>query len=91
MKNKLMKISMNIILILFSSILFWIIVLGIFDYDKVVYEYNSLVVIIGIIVYIILIISIYKKLIPKIENNKILPIILLRDIYYSMYYSWTSI
>lgn len=91
MKNKLMKIAMNTIMISFSTILLWIIVLGIFDYDKVIYEFNSLAVIMGIFIYITLIILTYKKSLPRIENNKILPIILLRYICAFVHYSRTSI
>ena len=76
--------SIKIILLFFSSILLWIIYLGILDYDTVVYKYNPLFVIIGIVAYIFVVKIIYKKLLPKIENNNFLPYIILRNILYNV-------
>lgn len=84
------NICMKIILNILSALLLWIILLGILDYDTIVYTYNPIILIVGIVIYISLIKIIYKKLLPKIENNKIIPIILIRNIYYTLYYSWTS-
>lgn len=71
----LKRINQNIlkvILISFLVIMLFIILNGIYDYEKVVYKYNPIYLTIGILGYIYAIKFIYKKIIPKIENNKII-------------------
>ena len=50
----------------------FIVLNGIFDYEKVVYKYNPVYLLIGIISYILLIKYIYKKIVPKIADKKII-------------------
>lgn len=72
-KNGLFKIILGILAI----IVLWIILQGILDYTPILYEFNPIILVLGIIIYFVLLRLIYNKLLPKIENNKIIPIILL--------------
>lgn len=81
MWDRVSKILTKTIMIVFCSILLWIILLGLLDYDTILYSFNPIILAIGIAIYIFLIRLIYKKLIPKIENNKVIPYILIRIIY----------
>ena len=73
MKNNIKKIFP----IMLSSILFWIIQNAILNYDKIIYEFNPIYLIIGIIIYLSLLIFTSKKIIPKIEHIKYIHIVLL--------------
>ena len=75
----LKKINQNILKIILTSflvIMTFIVLNGIFDYEKVVYKYNPVYLTIGILGYIFIITYCYKKIIPKLENNKIIVYIL---------------
>lgn len=72
MLKKINQNVLKIILISFFIIMTFIVLNGIFDYEKVVYKYNPIYLTLGIIAYIFLIVYIYRNLIPKIENNKII-------------------
>lgn len=74
---KIKNILFKTILGILAFVLLWIILQGLLDYDTVIYEYNPIILAIGIIIYFFLIRIIYKKLLPKIENNKIIPVILI--------------
>lgn len=86
-KNTLIKVILTIL----GFILLWIILLGILDYDKIMYDFNPIYLTIGIVLYIFLMKFIYIKVIPKIENNKILPFVILRFIFYNMYNCFLNI
>lgn len=86
MKNILFKVMLTIL----GFILLWIILMGILDYDVVIYEFNPIILVLGIVIYIILVRVIYLKLIPKIENNKIIPFIFIRYLFYIINNFWTS-
>lgn len=81
MMEKFTKTLTKVILIVFASILLWVILLGLFDYDTIIYNFNPIIVILGMVFYIFLVRFIYKKILPKIEDNKIIPWILVRIIY----------
>ena len=55
----------------------WIVLQGILDYTPILYEFNPILLIIGMIVYFIIIKFVYKKILPKIENNRLIPLVLL--------------
>lgn len=76
MLKKINQTILKIILISFLIIMTFIVLNGIFDYEKVVYKYNPIYLTIGILGYIFIIIYFYKKIIPKIENNRIIVYIL---------------
>lgn len=79
--EKVTKILTRIIVTVFASILLWTILLGLLDYDTIIYNFNPIIVVLGIVVYISLIRLMYKKVIPKIENNKVIPYIIIRIVY----------
>ena len=65
---------LKIILALFLAIIIFAIL---FDYNKVVYDYKSIVVIIGVVIFIPCMILFYMKVIPKLVTIRCLPTILL--------------
>lgn len=72
MKNNIKKLFP----IMLSSILFWIIQNAILNYDPIIYQFNPIYLIIGIIIYLSLLIFTNKKIIPKIEHIKYMHIVL---------------
>ena len=86
-KSKLIRIILNI----FVFLLLWIILIGILDYDVVIYDYNPIYLVIGIALYIQAIKLVYSKVLPKIENNKIIPIVILRNFFNNMCNSFSNI
>lgn len=71
-----MKIGNNlikIVLIVFSILLIWIIGNGIFNRTVVVYDFNPIILIVGIIIYLSILVFVYKKVIPKLEHKKWIP------------------
>lgn len=85
-KNILFKLMLSFL----GLVLLWIILMGILDYDVVIYEFNPIILVFGITIYIFLTRVIYLNIIPKIENNKIIPLILIRYIFYIINNIWTS-
>lgn len=81
MIDKITKSLTKIIIIVFASILLWVILIGLFDYDTIIYNFNPVIVVLGIVIYISIIRFIYKKVLPKIENNKVIPYVIVRIIY----------
>lgn len=75
MKNVTNLLSKTILVVL-GIILLWIIYMGLLEYDTIVFSYNPFIVMMGIALYICVITIFYNKVIPKIENNKILPYVL---------------
>ena len=63
---------LKIILISYGIIMLFIILNGIYDYEKVVYQYNPIDLTIAIIGYIFIIKYVYKIIVPKFKNNKVL-------------------
>lgn len=72
MLEKIGKNTLKIILISFLIIMTFIILNGIFDYEKVVYKYNAIYLTIGIVGYIFLIKYSYQKIVPKVKDKKII-------------------
>lgn len=72
-KEKLLKAILGVL----AFIILWIILQGILDYTPILYDFNPIILILGMIVYFLLIRLIYKKILPKIENNKVIPVALL--------------
>lgn len=60
----------NLFPVVLIAILFWILQNAILNYDVIIYQFNPLVLIFGIIVYLMLLIFMSKKIIPKIEKMK---------------------
>ncbi len=75
--KKILEQSTKVILLIFMFLLSWIILNGLLDYDVIVYEFNPIILSIGIVLYITILVVIYKKALPKIENHKYLPGILI--------------
>lgn len=70
----LKKMSQNIFKVILASygiIMLFIIFNGVYNYKKVVYEYNSIYLTIAILVYFFVIKYTYKLIIPKLKNNKV--------------------
>lgn len=67
----------KVILIVFIGIFVWTISNAILDYDIIVYEFNPIILSLIISIYIVSIVFFYKKILPKLENIKNLPIILI--------------
>ena len=72
MLKKIRENIFKVILISFFIIIAFIVLNGIYDYEKVVYKYNPIYLTIGILLYIFIIKFVYKKIIPKMENNKVI-------------------
>lgn len=68
--NKTKKMLFIIVIVSFILLLSWIIINGIFNYEKIFYDFNPIILIIGIISYMILVCFFYKKIIPKIVGFK---------------------
>ena len=75
MKKTLQKINKEI-LIIFATLLLWVIFMGILDYNIIIFNYNPIYLIVGIALYIPILLFLYIKIIPKIEKNKYLPYII---------------
>lgn len=67
---KIGNILIKIILLVFSVLLIWIIGNGLFNSTIVVYDFNPIILIVGIIMYLSILVFIYKKVIPKLEQKK---------------------
>ena len=72
----------NLILVSFLLILFYIIIKGIFLYTPVIYEYNSVILLLGIVAYITAITLFYKYIVPKIDRDIVV---------YIMFFCFTSL
>lgn len=70
MRKKFGQNFLKIIFSCFAIILFVIILTGIFKYNKVIYEYNGIKLLVGIVIYIGLAMLFYKKVLPKVEKIK---------------------
>lgn len=74
---KIKDIMCKSILGVLAFIILWIVLQGILDFDTIIYNFNPIILTIGIVIYFFLIRLIYNKLLPKIENNKVLPFVLI--------------
>lgn len=70
MVKKISNLFLKIILVTFLILFVFITMNGILDYDKVVYKYNPFYLMIGIGLYILVILFLYKKVIPKLVKYK---------------------
>lgn len=71
--KKLEKISFfiwNTIFIIFSVILITILYCMFFSYERIIYNFNSIILFLGIVIYIFGMAFFYKKIIPKLLNIK---------------------
>lgn len=75
--NRITQIITKVIIILFAFVLGIIIIDALFLYTPIIYTFSPVVLVIGIILYLLLLIWIYQKLIPKIENKKYTPVVLI--------------
>ncbi len=89
--EKVANLLSKTLLIILGFILLWTILMGILDYDKIIYLFNPILLIVGIILYVAVLVLFYNKVLPKIENNKILPYILLRNFYYTLFSDFSNI
>ena len=74
---KIKDIMCKSILGVLAFIILWIVLQGILDFDTIIYNFNPIILTIGIVIYFFLIRLIYNKLLPKIENKKVLPFVLI--------------
>ena len=82
--------AVKIILIMFLVMFVWTISNSILEYDIVMYIYNPLIIILGIVVYLALLIVVWKKIIPKISKNKYVPVIIILLFMYLHLFFYTS-
>ncbi len=75
--KKIGELFIKILIIIFIALMLGIVFMAITNYEVILFKFNSIVLILGIIGYLILIRLAYNKLIPKIENNKYIPYILM--------------
>lgn len=74
------KIFKNVIkytLISLAGFLIWIVLTGILEYNKVIFLYNPIFLIIGIIIYMLIIVLVYKYIVPKIMKLNFIEYILM--------------
>lgn len=71
------KKIIKFVIFLLAMILTWIVVNGIFNYKTVLYSFNPIILIIGLIIYIIFIVFVYKKIISFIYRFKFIEYILM--------------
>lgn len=62
----ILRLSMTI----FSIMLLWIVSKGIIEYNKIIYDFNPLIVAGGVIAYMAFLVGLYKWVIPKIASIK---------------------
>lgn len=75
--DKLRNNINKIILFSFIAILIWIVSNSILYYDKIIYFFNPILLIIGTCIYVFIVTFAYKKIIPKLSEKKIIPYILI--------------
>lgn len=66
--NKLQKNIFNILIYSFIGILIWIILQSILNYNVIIYKFNPVIIIAGVVIYIGILIKVNKKLIDKLMN-----------------------
>ena len=71
MLKKLSQNILKIILVSYGIIMLFIILNGVYNYEKVVYKYNPIYLTIAILGYIYVIKYTYKLIIPKLKKNKV--------------------
>ena len=74
--EKIKNIFKKTLLISLSAMLFWIVLNAILNYDVIVYKFNPIILVFGIVLYLCMLIITQKKLIDKISKCKILPYII---------------
>ena len=75
--DKLMRNITKIILYSFCAILIWIVSNSILYYTPIVYSFNPILLALGTILYMMLIVFIYKKLLNKLLTKKYVPYVLI--------------
>lgn len=75
--NKIKIIFSKALVYSFIAILIWILYNGILKYDKIIYNFNPIILSICTIIYIILAVFIYKKVIDKIVNIRYIQYIII--------------
>ncbi len=75
--NKLRHNITKVILCSFIAIFIWIVSNSILYYDNIIYSFNPILLIIGTYIYILGVVLVYKKILPKLLENKWLPYILI--------------
>ena len=70
------KLILNLITIFFIIIFGYIIIYSMFFGEEVLFKFNKIILLIGVILYIIICVLFYKYIIPKLIKYKKLPIIL---------------
>ncbi len=70
------KLILNLITIFFIILFGYIIIYSMFFGEEVLFEFNKIILFIGVILYIIVCVLFYKYIIPKLIKYKKLPIIL---------------
>ena len=76
MKN-IFKNVIKYTLISLAGFLIWIVLTGILEYNKVIFLYNPIFLIIGIIIYMLIIVLVYKYIVPKIMKLNFIEYILM--------------
>lgn len=76
--NSIITKAIIVLFVIFFSI---VILDALFFYTPIIYTFNPIILAIGIIVYFSITYLLYKKVIPKVENNKFLPYILIAIFY----------
>lgn len=75
--KKTLQIITKIILIMFAILLTIILLDALIFYTPICYTFNPILLVFGVVIYLLLIVFLYKKLVPKIENNKYIAYILM--------------
>lgn len=70
------KILLNCILYSFLALLVLILYMALIDNEKIVFEYNTLLLLLGVVAYIALLVFVSKKIVPKLVELKWLPYVL---------------
>jgi len=68
--KKAFEMFSKVFLSCFGIIILWIIATGILEYNKVIFTFNPLLLILGIIIYILLVVFFYNKCLKKLEKIK---------------------
>ena len=74
--EKVKKILLNCILYSFLILLVWILYMALIGNEKIVFEYNTLLLLLGVVFYIFILVFASKKIVPKLVKLKWLPYIL---------------
>lgn len=75
--KKMRMVLSKVILSIFLFLLGWILLNGLLNYDVIIYEFNRMILVISIIVYLVVLVWMYKKVLPKIIEKKFLPHLLM--------------